>query len=649
MAHGAKSSDPTFSAKSRPTWEVVRRVAVYLRPYKWLAAATIGCAVLSLLSSFAFPKLTAYAIDDVIRRGRPELLTRVMLALIGAFLLRDLFNAFRILVNNHFEQNVIFDMRREVYARLQRLPVGYFDQRASGDLMTRIIEDVNSLERVLIDGTEQGVVAVVGVLGVAVILFYTNPLLALVALTPIPLLAGGALWYTLTAHRRYRGQREASSAMNALLLDNLQGVRQIKAFGRETHEDVRFAERADALRRGTLGIMRVWAIYGPAMGFAGAIGFALVLWVGGRMVINHQMEPGALVGYLLYLGMFYTPVGQLHGLNQLLQSGRAAGERVFDILDATEERADGLPRQPLRTPVRGEILYENVSFSYLAADVEHEGNHPQPLPGGDQDSGRATAVPLLGGARGGLVSNADAVDRTVLRSVSLHAAPGEMIALVGPTGAGKSTVVNLLPAFYEPGSGRVLIDGQDIGGVALASLREHISVVSQEAFLFNGTIRENILYGKLDATEPELLAASRAANCHEFISRLGQGYDSRVGERGVKLSVGEKQRVSIARALLKNAPILVLDEATASVDTATERLIQEALERLMANRTSFVIAHRLSTIRKADQILVLRQGQIIERGTHEELVGQGGLYAKLARIQDTTFIEESFERLEAAK
>jgi ABC-type multidrug transport system fused ATPase/permease subunit len=248
-----------------------------------------------------------------------------------------------------------------------------------------------------------------------------------------------------------------------------------------------------------------------------------------------------------------------------------------------------------------------------------------------------------------LVSNADAADRTVLRNVSLHAAPGEMIALVGPTGAGKSTVVNLLPAFYEPGSGRVLIDGQDIGGVALASLREHISVVSQEAFLFNGTIRENILYGKLDATEPELLAASRAANCHEFISRLGQGYDSRVGERGVKLSVGEKQRVSIARALLKNAPILVLDEATASVDTATERLIQEALERLMANRTSFVIAHRLSTIRKADQILVLRQGQIIERGTHEELVGQGGLYAKLARIQDTTFIEESFERLEAAK
>src|SRR6266516_4250983 len=263
MAHGAKPIDPTFSAKSRPTWEVVRRVAVYLRPYKLLAATTILCAVLSLLSSFAFPKLTAYAIDEVIRKARPQLLTPVMLGLIGAFLLRDLFNALRILVNNHFEQNVIFDMRREA------------------------------------------------------------------------------------------------------------------------HEDTRFADRADALRQGTLGIMRVWAIYGPAMGFAGAIGFALVLWVGGRMVINHQMEPGALVGYLLYLGMFYTPVGQLHGLNQLLQSGRAAGERVFDILDATEERADRLPRPPLRKPVQGEVIYANVSFSYAAATMQ-EATHPQPLLGGEQ-------------------------------------------------------------------------------------------------------------------------------------------------------------------------------------------------------------------------------------------------------------------------
>ncbi len=609
--HHSKTSatnDPTFTAKSRSTAEILRRVAVYLKPYKWMAAGTIGCALLSLLFSLAYPKLTQYVIDDVIRHKDAKRLTTIMLALLGAFLLRDLFNSLRILINNTFEQNVIYDMRRDVYARLQRLPVNYFDQRASGDLMTRVIEDVNSLERVLIDGTEQGSAAVLCILGVITIMLVTNPLLAAVALIPLPLLAGGAIWYTTTAHKRYRAQREASSAMNALLMDNLQGVRQIKAFGREEHEDQRFAQRADDLRKGTLGIMRVWAAYSPAMSFAGALGLGLVLWIGGRQVLADRMTVGQLVGFMIYLGLFYEPVARLHGLNQMLQAARAAGERIFDILDAPIERAaaNGAvdTNGSLRLPVRGEVVYENVSFGYNA-------------------------------------------DRVVLRNISLHARPGEIVALAGPTGAGKSTLVNLLPAFYEATAGRILIDGQDISGISLHSLRDQISVVSQEAFLFNGTIRENILYGRLDATEEELITASKAANCHEFIERLPNGYDSRVGERGVKLSVGEKQRVSIARALLKDAPILILDEATASVDTATEKLIQEALERLMENRTSFVIAHRLSTIRKADQILVMRNGQIIERGTHEQLLEANGLYARLAQIQGTTFIEESFERIEA--
>jgi ATP-binding cassette subfamily B protein len=595
-------SDPTFTARSRSTWEIVRRVAVYLKPYKLMALGTIGFALLSLVFTFAFPKLTQYVIDEVIIKKQADSLAPLMLALLGAFFLRDFFNSLRIRINNTFEQNVIYDMRREVYGRLQRLPVNYFDQRASGDLMTRIIEDVNSVERVLIDGTEQGTLAILSIIGVLIILFWTNVKLALVALVPIPLLAGGALCYTLTAHRRYRAQREAASAMNALLMDNLQGVRQIKAFGHENHEDTRFASRADDLREGSLGIMRVWAMYSPAMTFAASLGMGLVLWVGGREVLAGILKPGELIGFILFLSLFYDPVRQLHGLNQMLQAARAAGERVFDILDTPLERADNKHRQALQIPVRGEVVYEKVAFSY------------------------ATGNP-------------------VLRNISLHARPGEMIALVGPTGAGKSTLVNLLPAFYEITGGRITIDGQDIGGVSLESLRQQISIVSQEAFLFNGTVRENILYGRLDAGEAELVAAAKAANCHEFISRLPEGYDSRVGERGVKLSVGEKQRVSIARALLKNAPILILDEATASVDTGTEKLIQEALERLMANRTSFVIAHRLSTIRKADQILVMQHGEIIERGTHEELSASDGLYARLARIQNTTFIEEGFEKL----
>jgi ATP-binding cassette subfamily B protein len=601
--HHFGGPDPTFVSKQRSTWEVLRRVAAYLRPYKSMAAGTVGCAVLSLVFALAYPKLTQFVIDDVIGKRRLELLTPAMLGLMTAFLLRDGFNGLRIRINNTFEQNVIYDMRREVFGRLQRLPVSYFDQRASGDLMTRVIEDVNSVERVLIDGTEQGSVAVLSILGVAFIMFATNPVLAAVAMVPLPFLTVGALWYTLTAHRRYRAQREAASAMNALLMDGLQGVRQIKSFGREAYEDERFAQRADELRKGTLGIMRVWAAYSPTMSFVGSAGLVLVLWAGGRQMLAEKLTLGQLVGFMFYLGLFYEPIARLHGLNQMLQAARAAGERVFDILDAPMERADGLPRHRLRLPVRGEVTYEHVCFAY---------NRERPM----------------------------------LRDITLHAQPGQMVALAGPTGAGKSTLVNLLPAFHELDSGRILIDGQDVAGITIESLRSHISVVSQEPFLFNGTIRENILFGRIEAGEAELVAASQAANCHEFVSRLPDGYDSRVGERGVKLSVGEKQRVSIARALLKNAPILILDEATASVDTATERLIQEALERLMAGRTSFVIAHRLSTIRKADQILVVRHGQVVERGTHDELLAAGGLYSRLARIQGSASLEERFQMVE---
>ncbi len=577
-------------------------MAVYLRPYKFMALGTVVCAVLSLACALIYPQLVRLVIDRVISDRQAELLAPVMIGLLVAFLLRDWFNSLRIRINNTFEQNVIYDMRRDVYARLQRLPVNYFDQRASGDLMTRVIEDVNSVERVLIDGTEQGTVAVLGIAGVLAFMFYSNPVLAWIAMVPLPILTLGALWYTLTAHRRYRAQRLAASAMNALLMDNLQGIRQIKAFGREAHEDTRFARRADDLRQGTLQVMLAWAAYSPAMSFAAALGLVLVLWIGGNQVLAGQMKLGEMVGFLFYLALFYEPVGRLHGLNQMLQAARAAGERVFDILDAPIERSDGKARARLRTPVRGEVIYDSVGFGY-------------------------------------------GPERVVLKRVLLHAKPGELVALVGPTGAGKSTLVNLLPAFYEVTAGRIMVDGQDISSVTLESLRAQIAIVSQEPFLFNGTVRENILYGKLDATEAELTAAARAANCHEFVSKLPEGYDTRVGERGVKLSVGKKQRVSIARALLKNAPILILDEATASVDTGTERLIQEALERLMAGRTSFVIAHRLSTIRQADQILVLRQGEIIERGSHEELLEADGLYSRLARIQNTTTIEEGFEKL----
>ena len=590
----AQPSDPSLRVKARSTFEVVRRVGAYLRPYPGMAVGVIVCALFSQAAAMSYPKLTRLVIDQVIGQHRADLLTPVVLALLGAFVLRDAFNSLRIRLNNIFEQRVILDIRRQLYGHLQRLPQAWFDHRATGDLMTRVLEDVGAMERLLIDGTEQGVVAIVALLGVATLLVLNQPMLALVAMVPIPILFGGALWYTLTAHRRYRAQREASSAMNALLMDNLQGVRQIKSFGREAHEDARFAQRADALRAGTLTVMKVWAWYSPAMACASALGLVLVLWVGGRLVIEGRMQVGALIEFVLYLGLFYEPVSRLHSLNQMLQSARSAGERVFDILDTPIEPQAAVASPTSGDPgpyrIQGRVEYQGVCAKYSEGRV--------------------------------------ALDR-----VDLRAEPGEMIALVGPTGAGKTTLVQLLPRFYETSAGVIRIDGRDLRDYPMAALRSQIAVVGQEPFLFNGTIRENILYGRLDANADDLEAAAQAANCHDFIHRLPEGYDTRVGERGVRLSVGEKQRITIARALLKNAPILILDEATASVDTATERRIQEALENLMRGRTSFVVAHRLSTIRQANQILVLNHGQVVERGSHDSLVSQAGLYARMVRAQ----------------
>ncbi|HYF37492.1 MAG TPA: ABC transporter ATP-binding protein [Prosthecobacter sp.] len=571
--------------------KTVLRVFSYLRRYPLLATAQLLCAILGTLMVVVFPAVTREVMDVVVPGGQWERLTPLVLAALGAYFAQHLFNSLRIQLNNTFEHKVIYDLRSDIYARLQSLPLRWFDNRPTGDIMTTVAEDIPAVERVLIDGIEQGVVAVLQVTVVGIFMFNTDATLALYAMAPLPFLTAGAMWYTRTSRQRHRKVRKATSAMNSLLHDNVAGMRQIKAYAREPEEHQRFNEFSNAVRKASLHVMRIWSIYRPGMNFLTSCGLVLVLWVGAHKLMRGEIQKGDLAAFLLLLKFFYDPIESLHQLNQIVQGGRAAGERVFEILDSEPER-DIDSGRPLTT-VKGHVRYENVSFSY-------------------QSDAAKVAAPTV-------------------HHINLEALPGETIALVGPTGAGKSTLVNLLTRFYEYEEGVITIDGVPVHEVNKASLRRNIGYVTQESFMFNGTVRDNLIIGGQNATDEDLWRVLADANAEAFVKRLPEGLDTRVGERGVKLSVGEKQRLSIARALLRNPPILLLDEATASLDTETERQIQGALDRLMRNRTSFVIAHRLSTVRHADRIYVLEQGKIVEQGSHDELIENGGLYTRLCQ------------------
>ena len=565
------------------------RVRRYLYRYPGLAIGMLGTALLSTGLVVVFPRVTQIIVDEVGNGRRERLWPLVGWALL-AFLGREVLSGLRLVLNNTLEQKVIFDLRSDLYSHIQRLPLTWFDNRSTGDLMTRVMEDVNAVERVLIDGAELGAVSLLQVVVVSGILFAYHPKLAWLAMLPIPFLAAGALAYTFTAKSRYRGQRKAASAMNSLLHDNLAGIRQIKTYVREDEQHEEFNKASGALQNATLVVMRVWAVYSPSMSFLSSLGTLLVVGFGGQAVLRGELSVGELTGFLLLSGFLYEPIGRLHQLNQILQGGRAAGERVFEILDEPIEpgAAAGLDT---KIEVSGEVEFRKVCFSYRS-------------------------------------------EISVLHDVTLHARAGQTVALVGETGAGKSTVVQMLTRFYEYDSGEVLLDGVSIRGISRSALRNAVGMVTQESFLFNGTLRENLLIGKPGATDVELWSALKVANAEAFVERLPEGLGTLVGERGVKLSVGEKQRISIARVLLKDPPVLVLDEATASVDTETERQIQQALDMLMQRRTCFVIAHRLSTVRNADQILVLERGRIVERGRHQELLELGGIYTKLCHNSD---------------
>ena len=550
----------------------------------------LGLVGAQLLIPWIIRQLIDRLTTQPLNQGTIDYITRISVIALIVFVARAVMQFIRSYAAHKAGWGVVSDARRMVYQHIQRLSLRFYEDKQTGQLMSRIINDTDLFERMIAHALPDVIVNGITLIGVTTILLSMNINLTLLTLIPIPIIIFALIGYSKLVRPAFRNRQQSIGELNAVLNDSLSGIREVKAFAREEDALDKVDDKIQLVLHKNLRALKLMAIFNPIFDFAAGIGQLLVIFFGARMAIAGTLSIANLVAFFLYLDSFYTPVRSLGNSMEAVQESLAGFERIAEILTVSPEIANPDEPHSFLEPIRGDVRFENVHFYYNQGE-------------------------------------------DVLTNINLDIPAGTTVALVGPTGVGKTTLVSLVPRFYDTIEGRILIDGVDVREIDLDLLHQSVSMVLQDVFLFHGTVRENILFGKPDATEEEVIRAAQIANASEFIEHMPNGYDTLIGERGVKLSGGQKQRLSIARAVLKDSPILILDEATSSVDTETEMLIQQALERLIKGRTTIIIAHRLSTVRNADRIVALEGSKIVEAGKHEELLAQKGLYHKLYTAQ----------------
>ncbi len=565
------------------------RILSYIKPYMHRLIFAMFCTIMAAAGNLYIPWIIKDMIDEVLADKNGTMLNWIAASIIAIFVVRGLFWYGQNYLMSYVGQSVIIDIRAAVFKKLQRLSVSFYDKNKTGTIMSYVTNDVNALQSAMVENTIEMITEGFILIGSVVAMIYLDWRLTLFTVCTFPVV----LWFMEFFGKKIRktGGRiqECTADITSVLQESVASARVIKSFVREDYEVDRFDVENRANFRANMKNAQLMATLTPVVELVAAIGVTMIIWYGGNNVINGTITAGSLVAFLTYAVNISNPIKRLTRVIGNIQKALAAAQRVFMIIDMPEEIAESRDAKKL-PEVSGKVEFQNVSFAY-----DDKGN--------------------------------------VITDLSFSVKPGEVIAIVGPSGAGKSTIANLLPRFYDVNKGDIKIDGHSVREVTLDSLREQVGIVPQETMLFNGSVYNNILYGRLDATKEEIEAAAKAANAHDFIMQLTDGYETKLGDRGVNLSGGQRQRIAIARAILKNPRILILDEATSALDTESERVVQEALDRLMVGRTSFVIAHRLSTVKNADKILVLEKGNLVESGTHDELLALDGLYAHLYKIQ----------------